>query len=1075
MKSILETCVPRDDIVKGTFNPEIFTASLSQVLGHYRGREGLAENLYTDTDVFFAEATYPTEGMRMVVADVFARIDGDNTAPAIQRLQTAFGGGKTHTLIALTHLAFRGHEIASAVEPLFGSLPLRPPGEVAVAGIAGDELPVHESKARDLAPFTLWGEIAVQIGGEGLYREVEADATSHAAPGRTFLEAVFAGRKALVMLDELAQYATRLDAARADGAEQLAAFVMALHGYARTRPGLSIVLTLASQADAFARQSKRLAELVSGATGREVDEGQAIAIAGRAEKGVRSVIARDATTIVPVQAAEISRVLAKRLFETTDRDAAEETAEAYAKMYARTAAALPEEATRSDYRKRMVELYPFHPSFIAFLNQKLASVETFQGTRGVLRVLALAVRTLWRKRGAVPMIQACHLDLRDSRTVNEIIGRTGAGELLQVLNTDVGGPDTEGLAGSRSRAELADLKNPHPAGYPLHEYTWKTVFLHSLAGRSEGLGSNLFGITWADSLLAVSFPGMTPPQVEAALEEIERSAYYLRRNEGRFHASLDPSINRALASIREGIKGGQVADTLAAAARKVVSAASQTFEVVHDVSEPDHVPDNRNTPLLGIVTLDAGSIDAEAFVTTVGPNRPRTQQNTVFLLVPETVRVAGETWNEDRVIRARGLQNRAQDLARTVLSMRRLKDRPHDYGITPAQLTADDFEPRLKERDLAFLTTVTQLYTAIWFASASGQVIAKPIKTAGGEGGTPVIHEIREALRRDGELVTAEAAGTHEAVLALSRLFFELGQTPSLAEIRKAFAERRRWPVLDDMALLDQVVRAGVKRGAWCLFSMGGEDRVSPEELYGRDTQELPFGLDLSRPDWCLVALEGARQRGWGAKAEVDQANVERWVAAGLAEKRAAHVADIVEKVKHDHGEVPDEAVLKAIDKLVQGDKAMTYSGDPGRHDKPEALVHGPGAILHAVKPGDTVLAPAEAARRGWVAREDVGIRLHGMDAAAKIVPLLGRLGGLYGRGAKSRIDVLDISDLEVDGGGLLRLQLTEMTPEGMKRLAELFETIAIVARPGPRTETELEISTPEDGCALIEALQEKK
>jgi hypothetical protein len=207
----------------------------------------------------------------------------------------------------------------------------------------------------------------------------------------------------------------------------------------------------------------------------------------------------------------------------------------------------------------------------------------------------------------------------------------------------------------------------------------------------------------------------------------------------------------------------------------------------------------------------------------------------------------------------------------------------------------------------------------------------------------------------------------------------------------------------------------------------------------------------------------------------VDQANVERWVMADLAEKRAAHVADIVENVKHDHGEVPDEAVLKAIDKLVQGDKAMTYSGDPGRKDKPEALVHGPGAILHAVKPGDTVLAPAEAARRGWVTREDVGIRLHGMEAAAKIVPLLGRLGGLYGRGAKSRIDVLDISDLEVDGGGLLRLQLTEMTPEGMKRLAELFETIAIVARPGPRTETDIEISTPEDGCALVEALQEKK
>jgi hypothetical protein len=109
-----------------------------------------------------------------------------------------------------------------------------------------------------------------------------------------------------------------------------------------------------------------------------------------------------------------------------------------------------------------------------------------------------------------------------------------------VLNTDVGGADSARLAAGQSQAQLADQKNPHPAGFPLFEYTWKTVFLHSLVGRADGLGSNLFGLTEREALFEVAFPDMTPPQVEAALHEIENSAYYLRFRQGRYYASLEP-------------------------------------------------------------------------------------------------------------------------------------------------------------------------------------------------------------------------------------------------------------------------------------------------------------------------------------------------------------------------------------------------------------------------------------------------------------------------------------------------------------------------------------------------------
>lgn len=1075
MRIILESCVPRPDILGGSFNPEIFTASLSQVMDAYRGRSGITHNLYTDGELFFREATYPTEGIKTVLAEVFGRLAGDQSLPAIHRLETAFGGGKTHTLIALTHLGERGRDLSAGVADLIDPALLPAAGEVRVVGIAGDEIPVHKPQGVALVPYTLWGEIAFQVGGEALYRQVEVEATSLAAPGKNFFETVFSGRKVLLMLDELAQYAARLTAAHPDGSDQLAAFLMGLHGYARTHGGIAVVLTLASKADAFGGQTQKIVELLTKVRGQPISPEDAMGLAQHAETGVRSVVARDAITVVPVQAAEISRVLAKRLFVQIDRQAAAEVAAAYADMYQKSAANLPEYALRDDFRQAMVEHYPFHPTFIAFLNQKLATVENFQGTRGVLRVLSLAVRSIWNKQRRLPMIHTCHLDLREARTVNEIVGRTGSGDLLAVLNTDIGGPDSGTLAAARSRAEIADLDNPHPEGHPLYEYSWKTVFLHSLVGRGEGLGSNLFGITEKDALFEVAFPGMTPPQVETALREIENGAYYLRYHQGRYYASLDPSVNRALASIRESLRFDQVKEVLVATTRKVVTGGAATFSVVHDVSAPEHVSDKGDKPQLALIDLDADDVDVEAFVTTVGVNRPRRHQNLVFLLLPRTVHVKGEVWNEDRVRRAREAHNRLEEMARDVLARRKLKEQPEHHGIATSKLAEQDFERKLRERDIALVTTVTQMYDGLWFPNATGQVVRKEIKSGAGEGGLSVLEEIRRVLRTEGELVTPEQALTQEALLSLAKLFFDQAQTPTVDKLRENFACNRRWPVLDDPAVLDQVVRAGVGRGLWCLFRMAGPDSVKPEEFFCRDTGDLPFSLDLTEAGWALVTPAGATQRGWMGQTAVDPTKVQQWVVTAIADEEAAYVKDIVQAVTEQHGDVPEKAVLDAIDKLVQNDRLMAFTGQPSQQEKPLGLLHGSSSILHSVNKEEALITPAGASRRGWVSVQRSIFRLEGRQGAQHLYGLLPRLGSLYARGAKSTIRTFDLTDLEIPGGGTLRLALENVAPEGMKQLGELFEVLAHAVQQGPQTDGFLEIDDPSDDCAFIKTLKEEK
>lgn len=1077
MRSILQTCKPRHDILTGTFNPEIFTANLSQVMDSYRGKSSIIHSLYTDARQFFKDATYPTESLKMILADVLGRLAGDNSLPAIHRLETAFGGGKTHMLIALAHLSFRGQELVDAVQDIIDPTILPLPGQVQVVGIAGDELPVHQPQGAALSPYTLWGELAFQIGGEALYRERETEVRSYAAPGRNFLEQVFGGRKVLIMLDELAQYAARLQAARPDGAEMLAAFLMALHSYARTHAGVAVVLTLASAADAFAKNTEKLRELIATVKGEDVDEIQAWELAQKAEKDIRSVIARDATTVVPIQAGEISRILAKRLFDQVDAEAAAATAQAYLKLYGTHAAVLPPRASQHDFHDLIAAHYPFHPTFIRFLNEKLATVETFQGTRGVLRVLALVIRSLWQKRLETPLIHTCHVPLDDPGVVNEIMGRTGGGDLLPVLNADVGGPDSASLSLGKSYAQMADQKNPHPLGYPLYEYTWKTVFLHSLVGRTEQLNSNLFGITEAEATLAVTFPGLTPPQVKMALdkiEDIEDGALYLRFHQGRYYASLDPSINTTLNAVRRSLKTEHIQGLLDATARKIITSSQSVFHVVHDVTLPEHIPDTDKQPILAVMSLDADHVKAEDFILSAGANKPRFHQNVVFLLLPQTVREATEPWGEEKVTRSQEMLNRMEALAATVLSMRTLKAQPENFGISAAKLVEAEFDKKLKEKELGLVTTVTQAYDGLWFPSASRQIIRREIKAGVGEGGASIAEEIKRILISEGELLTAEAAVTQEHLLALGKLFFENQDTSSLIVVKENFTRQRHWPVLEQTALLPQIIRAGVNRGVWCLFRLASSESVKPEEFFSRDTGELPFDLDLTQEGWSLVTLPGAKKRGWGPAA-IDKKKLEHLVIHQIEEKEAVTVKDVQAETLKNFGEVPEEILYDVIKDQLRHGKLAAYPGVADQQEKPPGLYLGKTPLTPPITPDLVLTTPAAVAVKGWVTAGPDAFKLAGTDGAHRFYPLLGRLGGLYARGAQSTIKSLELVDYETPGGGALRLTLENIPPEGMKRLEEFFEVLGGIISPGQDSEIYLEIEDPDDSCPLVQELKKSK
>lgn len=1077
MRTVLETCKPRQSILQGTFNPEVFTASLSPVIQYYREGSSAIDAVYTDARAFFTEATYPTEGLKQTVSSVFKRIAGDQTVPSIQRMETAFGGGKTHSLIACVHIANRGTELADITGDILESQFLPEPHSVTVVGIAGDEIPVNKIKGDRLIPYTLWGELAYQVGGEALYKQVRGEAESFAAPGKHFLETVLDGKKVLIMLDELAQYAARLEVAVPNkGADQLAAFLMALNGYAKTHSGIALVVTLAGMADAFSRQTKSLTRLLNELGGEELRQDDAVALAERASRGVTSVVMRDATAVTPVQANEIAAVLAKRLFESIDKTAAAETADAYAEVYRRNPSMLPEAATSVRFRDRMMDNYPFHPTLIDFLNNKLAQAENFQGTRGVLRTLAMTVRSIWNKHITIPLIHVSNIDMQNSAIVNELLGRTGSADLRQVLNADIGSVDTANLQGGLSNAQLADARNPHPDGLPFYEMTWKVVFLNSLVGRTEGKSSKVFGVSQQDAIFQLTTPLLAPSQIRTALDEITESAFYLRYEDGKYYAHVEPTINSILARIRQTVDERQVQQKLKSVSDRLVT-DFRFFHVEHDVHYPQDIADNRDTPSVAVISLSAEEINVKEMFQLKGDASPRVRQNTVLLLVPKTVKVVGV---EDEQIGMEAFKadddaiSRVDNIARQVLAIEALKAHPDAYGVTAAKLRDPEFVEKDRERSNALQTVVAEMYNCFYYFGQNGYE-RKELRTASGEGGTTILTQIMQILLEAGKLVYSETArfGASNLKSLGDNYFFKTDDKITCADVLKNFLCYRSWPMLSTRETLEQLLREGVESGCWVAYKRSEDPTDSlPAEFYS-DKKPLPMTVQLLTGGYSLMTMAGAKKRGWAQSDAVPNEKVKEAIRAVMSSSGAATVADLITVVQTQHANATEDQVVDNIRDMIQSNSYSLYAGDVQQRSRPAEMVTSFGAYSHTIQPDEVLISRAEETERGWNSVTH-GISYTGRTGADKLKGILSRLGSLYTRGgATSDVDELDISELRLLSGATIRVQIEGATAADMKRLDEFFQELANVTKFTDNTEADIRISHPEDNCALVKKLKE--
>ena len=337
MKLIFETCEPRPEVLKGELKEDIFAARLMDVILEK------AEDVYQKPQTFF-ENTYPTGGLKALAEEVFGRLTGKRPANnSVIRLETAFGGGKTHNLIALYHIA-QGRADARMLRGLLSPELVPAKAIPNVVGVVGSDLETSQGFQHSDTGVTTWtlqGEIAHQLGGKKAYEIVrKSDEERGAAAVQTF-ERLIGDAPTLVMLDEMGRYlragkAVATANKRSDLAEQTVATLISLLDFASAKPHVAIVLTLADSSDAFGRETDDLR--------KELDESKRVS--NRRER-----------VLIPTNETEISAIVTHRLFRKIDRKAAETTAAAYNQYYTKLRdqeANLPDRAFRAEYSQEIV-------------------------------------------------------------------------------------------------------------------------------------------------------------------------------------------------------------------------------------------------------------------------------------------------------------------------------------------------------------------------------------------------------------------------------------------------------------------------------------------------------------------------------------------------------------------------------------------------------------------------------------------------------------------------------------------------------------------------------------------------
>lgn len=784
LKPWRDVITPHPDVAAGLFNAAEFAADL-----HLVAAGASTQPEYADPVEFFAR-TYLTEGLRDLLDRAARRLSGDSNASPVVNLQTNFGGGKTHSMLALFHL-FSGLPASAfpqAVQEIVADADLEGLGvrRVTLVGthIAPDQ-PIVKDDGTEVR--TLWGELAWQLGGRAAYDVVAQADASGTPPGDALAGLLREGGPVLILIDEWVAYARGLygqDGLAGGRFENQFTFAQHLTEAVSGIPGTMLVVSIPASDN-----------LDSGG------EGSALEVGGehgrKALEALQNVVGRKADHWRPATNVESFEIVRRRLFAEPSASARTDiaaVARQYVTFYRENHGQFPREAEDAAYEDRIKAAYPIHPELFERLYSDWSTLERFQRTRGVLRLMSTVIHALWAAGDASPLIMPGSVPLHVPRVASELTNYLP--DLWKpIIDRDIDGEGSTPVSIDGSRAAFGARS--------LTRRIARTIFL----GSAATLGTDHKGIERPRVWLGVAIPGDTVGNFGSSLELLGQQATYLYVDNARYWFSTTASVTRTATDI---------ADRLREEPEVVWAEIVRRLELLEGRARGDFAGEH----VAPLGSADVRDVD-EARLVVVHPKwrhaKGDAESEAMQFALDATLRVGnGQRARRAMLVFAAADQARYDDLdaaAREYLAWNQVHEQAVLYNLTEQQKAQASTRRRQADETAAHRLVAT--YT--WALIPTQEPTSAPVMLAEriSEGPTSIAVRVSEKLRRAGELATTYGAvGVRMALDGPLSSVWEKGHI-SVGELWDLYS---KYPYLDrlrDRRVLEDALLAGLGSIVW--------------------------------------------------------------------------------------------------------------------------------------------------------------------------------------------------------------------------------------------------------------------
>jgi predicted AAA+ superfamily ATPase len=776
-----QIATPHPDVASGRYQQTEFAADLALVA------DKKAEKEYQDSLEFF-HRTYFTEGLSMLLSRSWERLASNGGDPVVE-LQTNFGGGKTHSMLALYHL-FGGEIKATDVPEIEQVIPQSMKGgnidlpHANRAVLVGTHLSPAEVRVKPdgTKVHTLWGEMAWQLGnsangkGAKAYAMFADEDKAGISPGSGKIAELFKKYgPVLILIDEWVAFARQLygkDGLPAGSFDANMTFVQALTESTKAVPDALVVAALpASDVEVGGEGGKAVLERIS------------------------DVFSRLKAVWKPASAIESFEIVRRRLFQPiTDYAARDAVCRAFAEMYQANRAEFPPETREGKYEERLKSAYPIHPELFDRLYEDWSTLERFQRTRGVLRLMAAVIHELWERQDASLIILPGTVPL-DSTSV-----RVG---LMDHLGEGWGAVVDKDVDGILSRPRTLDGDNPNLGRYSACRRVARTIFIGSAPSVST---QKVRGLEEVRIKLGSVQPGESPAVFGDALRRLSEELHYLYSDSNRYWFDTQITITRQAAdrAAQYERKPELVEDEITRRVREFVRKERSEFSGVHAIpADSSEVPDESACRLVILGTKTPHRNRSEESKALAGAqeilehrgNSPRLYRNMLVFLAADA----------DRLVEL-------EQAVRSWLAWKSIDQEKEQLNLNAAQSRQAEKQVQHHDEKIAALILETYSFLIVPAQEGTGSVTLTSSRLQGDN----LLGRVVRKLRNDEQLITQWSGANLR--MELDRWLWKDANHIGVKQLWEYLAQYIYLPRLRDEQVLLEAIRGGVGSLTWKEF-----------------------------------------------------------------------------------------------------------------------------------------------------------------------------------------------------------------------------------------------------------------